>query len=200
MLLRGRHITKSLSLTLYASLGAFVFIACENDLRDVEKIANIQQEENVNVSKDVTVIYSDSARVKAELTAPELREYPDSIAMYEFKEGVLIRFFDEKGVESQRIRSEYALQKQNEGLTEFRRNVVVNMADGSVIETEELYFDEKKNIYYNTVPITFQFKDQRGDLQATSFVSDADFKKIDGQNMTGFFVPSNDQQLPSFGN
>lgn len=200
MFLHRNHIKKKLSLAIYVLLGAILFMACENDLRDVEKIANIQQEENVNISKDVTVIYSDSARVKAELTAPELREYPDSIAMYEFQKGVLIRFFDEQGSESQRIRSEYAVQKINEGLTEFRKNVVVNMADGSIIKTEELYFDEKKNIYYNTVPITFDFKDQRGSLQATSFISDSDFKKIDGQNMTGFFIPSGDQQLPSFGN
>src|SRR5690606_10460511 len=97
MFLHRPHIKTKLSLTLYVSSGALLFVACENDLSDVEKIANIQQEENVNISKDVTVIYSDSARVKAELTAPELREYPDSIAMYEFQKGVLIRFFDEEG-------------------------------------------------------------------------------------------------------
>lgn len=198
--IRNGHIRKKLSLTIYMLLGTILFMACENDLRDIEKIANIQQEENVNISTDVTVIYSDSASVKAEMTAPELREYPDSIAMYEFQKGVLIRFFDEQGSESQRIRSDYAIQKINDGLTEFRKNVVVNMVDGSVIKTEELFYDEKKNIYYNSVPITFDFKDQRGSLQATSFISDTDFKKIDGQNMTGFYIPSGDQQLPSFGN
>lgn len=175
-------------------------MGCENDLRDVEKIANIQQEENVNLSKDVTVIYSDSAIVKAELTSPELREYPDSIAMYEFQKGVLIRFFDEEATESQRIRSDYALQKVEEGLTEFRKNVVLTMADGSIIKTEELFYDEKKQIYYNTLPITFEMKDGRGSFQATSFISDANFKKIDGQNMTGYYIPSDDQQFPSFGN
>lgn len=194
------HIAKKLSLVVYMLIGTILFMACENDLRDVEKIANIQEEENVNISKDVTVIFSDSARVKAELTSPELREYSDSIPMFEFQKGVLIRFFDENGQESQRIRSDYAIRKLDEELTEFRKNVVVNMADGSVIKTEELYFDEKKDIYYNTVPITFEFKDQRGNLQATSFISDGQFKKIDGQNMTGFFIPSNDQQFPVFGN
>ncbi len=192
--------TKKLSAPLSILLGAVLCMACENDLRDVEKIANIQQEENVNISKDVTVVYSDSSKVKAELTSPELREYPDSIAMYEFQKGVLIRFFDEEGKESQRIRSDYAVQKVNEELIEFRKNVVVNMVDGSIIKTEELFLDQKKSIYYNTVPITFDFKDERGSLQATSFISDTDFKKIDGQNMTGFYIPSSGQQLPSFGN
>jgi len=199
MLASATKISVKLPLLLCLWLGATLFWACENDLRDVEKIANIQQEENVNVSKDVTVTYSDSAVVKAELTAPELREYPDSIGFYEFKKGTLIRFFDEKGVESQRIKSDYASQKPKEGLTEFRRNVVVTMANGSIIKSEELFFDEKKNIYYNTVPITFDLKDGRGSFQATSFVSDTDFKKIDGQNMTGYYVPSSNQQFPMMG-
>lgn len=74
------------------------------------------------------------------------------------------------------------------------------MADGSIIKTEELFFDEKKKIYYNTVPITFDFKDERGSLQATSFISDTDFKKIDGQNMSGYYIPSSQNQFPMFGN
>ena len=187
-------------LPLCCLAAALLIMACENDLRDVEKLANIQQEENVNISKDVTVVYSDSAKVKAELTSPELREYPDSIGQYEFKKGVLIRFFDEFGKESQRIRSDYALQKVKEGLTEFRKNVVVTMADGSVINTEELFYDEENQRYYNTVPISFHFKDQRGSAHANSFTSDINFKKIHGPGMTGDYLPSDKQQFPTFGN
>lgn len=196
---KQNNIVKHVPRIITLLLGASFFMACENDLRDVEKIANIQQEENVNVSKEVTVVYSDSATVKAELKAQELREYPDSIGAYEFKKGVVIRFFDDQGAEAQRIKSDYAIQKIKEGLTEFRNNVVIHMANGSIIKTEELYYDEKKEIYYNTVPITFDFKDDRGSLQATSFISDTDFNKIDGQNMTGYYIPSGEQQLPSFG-
>ncbi len=196
----GRKIFLRMPLVMLCLTGAFLFFSCENDLKDVEKIANIKAEENVNISKHVTVIYSDSAIVKAELTAPELREYPDSTGMYEFKKGVLIRFFDAIGGESQRIKADYAMQRNNEGLTVFRKNVVVNMTDGSIIKTEELYFDEQKKKYYNSVPITFEFKDERGSLQATSFISDTEFKRIDGQNMTGFYIPTSENQLPRFGN
>lgn len=180
--------------------GVFLFLSCENDLKDVEKLINIKQEENVNISKDVTVIYSDSTLVKAKLTSPELREYPDSVGIYEFKKGVLIIMFDALGKESQRIKADQAVQRINEGLTEFRKNVVVNMADGSVIKTEELFYDEKKSIYYNSVPITMEFKDQRGNLQATSFISDLNFENIDGKNMTGFFIPESNSGFPVFGN
>ncbi|MEJ5054933.1 LPS export ABC transporter periplasmic protein LptC [Sphingobacterium sp. MYb382] len=196
---RGKNKIKSLPLYMFFMIGAILFLSCENDLREVDRIANIKAEENVNISKHVTVIYSDSARVKAELTSPELREYPDSTGSYEFKKGVVIRFFDELGKESQRVKADYAIQNSNTGLTTFRKNVVVNMSDGSIIKTEELFFDEKKEIYYNTVPITFDFKDQRGSLYALSFTSDSQFKHIEGQNMTGFFIPSGQSQMPAFG-
>lgn len=192
-----RHI---FSLSFACIIACAFYSSCVNDMKDIERIANIQEEEAVDVSKDVVIIYSDSARVKAELQSPEMRMYHDSTSNYEFQKGVLIIFFDENGVESQRIRSDYAIQRQSLGITEFRKNVVINMADGSVIKTEELFHDENKKIYYNTVPIVMHFKDSRGDLHATSFTSDLDFKEVDGKNMTGYYISSDDSQFPSFGN
>ncbi len=168
-------------------------------MKDIERIANIQEEEAVDISKNVTVIYSDSAQVKAELQAPEMRTFHDTTGNYEFTKGVEILFFDENGEEAQRIRSDYAIQRQSKGLTEFRKNVVVTRADGSVIKTEELFHDEKEERYYNTVPIVLLFKDDRGDLQASSFTSDLDFENIIGENMTGYYISTDDSQFPSFG-
>ncbi|HLR00333.1 MAG TPA: LPS export ABC transporter periplasmic protein LptC [Sphingobacterium sp.] len=176
-----------------------LFSACVNDMKDIERIANIQEEEAVDISKNVTVIYSDSAQVKAELQAPEMRTFHDTTGNYEFTKGVEILFFDENGEEAQRIRSDYAIQRQSKGLTEFRKNVVVTRADGSVIKTEELFHDEKEERYYNTVPIVLLFKDDRGDLQASSFTSDLDFENIIGENMTGYYISTDDSQFPSFG-
>ncbi|WP_051146149.1 LPS export ABC transporter periplasmic protein LptC [Sphingobacterium paucimobilis] len=191
-------------LSLCIAIGGFLLYSCENDLREVSKIENIQQEEAVDISKDVKIIVSDSAIVKAQLTGPEMRVYHDTTgnknSNYEFQKGLQIIFYDSEGKESQRIRSDYGKQRVLDGITEFKKNVVVNMSDGSIIKTEELYYDEKKKIYYNDVPISFEFKDARGNLQATSFTSDTDFKNINGQNMTGFYISSGNSQLPSFGN
>jgi len=172
--------------------------SCENDLRDVSKIENIQKEEAVDISKDVKIIYSDSAVVKAQLTGPELRIYHDSTGNYEFQKGLQIIFFDKDGKESQRIKSDYGVQRSLQGITEFRKNVVINMPDGSIVKTEELFYDENKKEYYNSVPISMEFKDERGNLQATSFRSDVDFKNIRGENMTGFRIMT-PGQVPTFG-
>ncbi len=184
---------------IFATLvGILLFYSCENDLKDINEIENIQKEEAVDISKDVRIIYSDSAVVKAELTGPELRIYHDSTGNYEFQKGLQIIFFDTEGKETQRIKSDYGVQRSTVGITEFRKNVVINMADGSVIKTEELFYDENKKEYYNSVPIFMEFTDSRGNIQATSFRSDVDFKNIRGESMTGFTIPGSDQ-VPTFG-
>ncbi|GEM69456.1 hypothetical protein SMI01S_30620 [Sphingobacterium mizutaii NBRC 14946 = DSM 11724] len=199
MRITAMKISRILPLTIVL-LGAILSIACENDTKDIDRLANIKQEEAVDISKDVTVVYSDSAKVKAELKAPEMRVYHDSTGNYEFKKGVLIIFFDDQAKEMQRVTSEYALQKRIEGLTEFRKNVVITKVDGTIIKTEELIYDEKNKKYYGSQPITAEYNDGRTSAQGTSFTADADFNDIRFMNGTAIHIPSADSQLPSFGN
>jgi len=190
---------KYLPLSTLCLLGAISFSACETDLKEVDKLSNIQKEEAVDISYGVTVIYSDSARVKAEMTSPELRMSHDSLQSYEFRKGIQIIFFDDNTVESQRITSDYAIQRVNEKLTEFKKNVVVTMANGSIIKTEELIYDEGKEIFYNHQPIQAFFKDNRGNIQGSSFTSDKDFKNINIQNSTGIYYFQDSKAFPKFG-
>ncbi|GGC13623.1 LPS export ABC transporter periplasmic protein LptC [Parapedobacter defluvii] len=185
MRLIGRNIFR---FAACACIGTLLFSSCETDLKEVDRIAAIQAEEPVDISLHVTVVYSDSALVKAKMTAPEMRHYNVEKPYYEFQKGVTIVFFDENGVETQRITSNYAIQKEAEELTEFRDNVVITRADGSVIKTEEVIHDQKANTFYNHVPIEAQFKDGRGHIMGSSFHSDGNFEVIDVQHMTGVHV------------
>jgi hypothetical protein len=193
----------TISLFAIGIIGILSFTACENEMKDINAIENIKKEEAVDLYKDVKIIYSDSAVVKAQLTGPEMKIYHDTTQgknnNYEFEKGLQIIFYDALGKETQRIKSDYGIQRSVEGITEFKKNVVINMADGSIIKSEEIFYDENQKIYYNSVPITMDFTDARGSLQAMSFRSDTEFKNIEGENMTGFFIPSNSSQMPSFG-
>lgn len=168
-------------------------------MRDIDRIASIPEEEAVDISSNVTVTYSDSAKVKAVMTAPEMRVSHDSTDNSEFQKGVEIIFYDENLRETQRIKSNYALLRQSEQLTEFRDNVVITKADGSVIKTEELFYDEKNQRYYNTVPIIFFFSDERGNQAATSFSADANFTRIDMVSPTGYWISRDNNLFPSTG-
>lgn len=198
-----RNIIKSKPLLSICIMGVLVLIGCENDMKDINAIEKISKEEAVDISKDVKIIMSDSAIVKAVLTGPEMRVYHDTSgnrdSNYEFQKGLTIVFYDKNVQEMQRITSDYGKYKSVEKITEFKKNVVITRADGSVIKTEELYYDENNKTVYNSVPITFQMKDGRGDFQATSFTSDVDFTRIEGQNITGFYITSGSNQFPLFG-
>ena len=174
-----------------------LFTACETDLKEVDRIAAIQAEEPVDISRNITMIYSDSAVVQAKLSSPEMRHYNVEKPYYEFQKGVTIVFYDEQGNESQRITADYAIQKETEELIEFRQNVVITRADGSVIKTEELIHNQKENTFYNQVPITAYFKDGRGDFMGSSFHSDGNFENIVVQNSTGLYI-FEENQGPSF--
>lgn len=177
--------------------GIAALASCETDLKEVDRIAAIQAEEPVDVSLDVTVIYSDSAEVKARLTAPEMRLYHVENPYYEFQKGITIIFYDENGSETQRITANYAIQKEKEELTEFRDNVVITRADGTVIKTEELIHDQKANTFYNHVPIAVYSHDGQNNYMGSSFTSDGDFQDIVVQNSTALYVLE-EGQSPGF--
>ncbi|CDT16105.1 conserved hypothetical protein [Sphingobacterium sp. PM2-P1-29] len=189
----------TLPLLLLLAVGAIFFTACEPDLKEVDRIANLKKEEAVDISRHVNVIYSDSSVVKAEMSAPEMRIKHDSTQVYEFPQGIKIIFYDKDVRETQRITSDYAIQHEAAKTTTFKKNVVVTMADGSIIKTDEIVYDEAHESFYNHMPITAYFKDNRGNLQGSSFTSDKDFKKINIQNSTGVMIVKDNSMFPSFG-
>lgn len=188
--------TRYIRLILLATV-LFFAGACETDLREVDRLASIEAEEPVDISRGVTIIFSDSAIVKAKIVAPEMRQYTDTDQPYfEFPNSIVIHFYDPEGVETQQITSDYAVRYEYDQRVEFRQNVVITRADGVRIETEELIYDEKESLFYNSVPIAGYSADGRNTFHGSSFRSDAALKNIEVQNTTGAVVLEGDR-IPS---
>ncbi len=174
-----------LSIYLFALISGMLTGACENDLRDVERLASIEAEEPVDISYGVTVIYSDSAKVQAKMIAPELRDYNrEENPYFELPKGILIIFYDENQKETQRVTAEYAISRQKERITELKRNVVVTRSDGVVFKSEELIWNENTGRFYNTIPFTITRPN--GDLTSgLSIDTDQDFTDVRIEQQTG---------------
>ncbi len=191
-------IKKFTPLSLFIWLGVILLGSCEPDLREVDRIANMKKGEAVDISYGVTLTYSDSAVVKAVMTSPEMRVLHDSTQNYEFPKGVLIVFYDESGKESHRIVSDYAIQREKEKTTTFRKNVVVTAINGDIVKTEELIYDENSDTFYNHTLITAYSKNDN--LQGSSFTSDGNFKNINIENATALYHVQSGTAFPNFGN
>ena len=159
--------------------------ACENDLKEVERISNQKIEDPVDVSYGVKVIYSDSSVVKAQLTTPKMLHFNTKDPYYEFPEGGVLIMYDSLRKETQRVRSRYAIQRVNSGITELRKNVVATRADGMTLESEELIWDENQKRFYSNLPVTITINDQVS--YGTSFWAREDFSYFEITSQTGDF-------------
>lgn len=160
---------------LFLMLAVVSFSSCNGD--ELKNTATISAKK-ITLSKDrsidVDVIYSDSAYVKAKGFAPVLDKVTPSVgAIYnEMPKGVKIEFFDKFFKKTGTITSNYAIQKQTEKITIFRKNVIV-VSDNITFTTEELTWDENKRMYYSPYG-TVTTKDG-GVITGTEFFAPQDF-------------------------
>lgn len=165
---------KYLQLLAFSSFLMFL-LACDGD--DLKKVPSIAVNK-ITLTKDrthgVEIIYSDSAKVKAKGYAPILDKVtPSSGAIYsEMPKGVKIYFYDDLLKTKGSITSDYAISKETEKITIFRKNVVV-ITDNMTFTTEELTWDENKRMYFS--PAGTIVTNDGNKVSGTSFSAPEDF-------------------------
>ncbi|MFC4209959.1 hypothetical protein ACFOWA_02120 [Pedobacter lithocola] len=138
-------------------------VSCGDD--DLKKANAIHQKIALNRDRTlgVEIIYSDSARVKAKGNAPIMDKVTaDNGSTYqEMIKGVKIDFFNvnQPGVIDGTLICDYAIRRDQEQKTFFRKNVIVKNAKGDTFSSEELIWDEAKKLFYSTQKVTVQTTD-----------------------------------------
>jgi hypothetical protein len=125
--------------------------ACnDDDLKNAPSISSKQITLSKDRSYDVDFTYSDSAKVKAKAFAPILdKVVPSQGGSYnEMPKGVKIQFYNDLLESKGTITSDYAINKEAEKITIFRRSVVV-VTETITFTTEELTWDENKRMYFS---------------------------------------------------
>ncbi len=170
-MISGNH----LRYVLIAGILTMFLTACNDD--DLKKASSISSTK-VSLTKDRTLgaelIYSDSAKVKAKGYAPILDKVtPANGSPYnEMPKGVKIDFIDENLLSKGSITSDYAINKEAERLTTFKKNVTV-VNESMTFTTEELVWDENKKSFFSPSG-TVRFKDG-SILNGAQFTAPQDF-------------------------
>lgn len=162
----------------------------EDDLKKVTKLSK-----KLNLSTDTTrnvdIIYSDSALVKAQGFAPLLiKVVPTTAATYqEMPKGIKINFIETDASIKGSITSDYAIMKDLDKTATFRRNVVV-INEKLTFNTEELVWDQNKKMFFS--PKGVITKPDGTVLNALDFSATEDFSVINWVNGSGeVYVPDN---------
>ncbi len=129
------------------------FWSCENDLKKVQQISSKEVNKPVETTVGVDVIYSDSAKVKARMTAPIMLNYTQTKTVkpyYEMPKGVHIDFYDLKQKIISTVTAEYAITKNLNKIIELHKNVVVVNDKGDTFKSEELIWDQNAKKFYSS--------------------------------------------------
>ena len=130
-------------------LGAIMLLACKNDIKEVKAWAEREKRPDMT-GENLELVYSDSARIKYRVLAPEYIKVNREKEKYEeFPKGIHVLSYDPAGKMIGSIKAKYAKKLEDEMLWEARNEVVIINAEGKKLETELLYWDMKKELIYS---------------------------------------------------
>ena len=126
-----------------------MLLACKNDIKEVNALAEREKRPDMT-GENLELVYSDSARNKYRVLAPEYIKVNREKEKYEeFPKGIHVLSYDPAGKMIGSIKAKYAKKLEDEMLWEARNEVVIINAEGKKLETELLYWDMKKELIYS---------------------------------------------------
>lgn len=137
-----------------------LFFSCKNDVQQINSLTDIQNFPNQS-AKNIEIIYSDSARVKMKIIAPELNRYTNTKEPYiDFPSGITVYFYtvDQK-IESS-LTANKAIYYEIPDKWEASNDVVVVNKEGEILNTELIIWDRKKEMLYSDKFVKITRKDE----------------------------------------
>lgn len=111
--------------------------------------------------KDFTTTYTDSGKLEMVFSAPVMERYEKAEPPYtEFRSGLDVRFHDGQSRPVASVTSRYAKFHDDKNLWELQDSVVAFNEAGEKLETELLFWDQKKDLIYTDRFVKITTEDQ----------------------------------------
>jgi len=157
--------------------------SCKNDIDVINTFTEIHNLPTQSV-KNLETIYTDSGKIQIKLLAPKLKRFSNVEEPYiEFPAGIEVIFFDKKQEPESQLTAKYAIYSETNELWEARDSVIAINNLGDTLNTELLFWDEKKELIYTNkfVKITTENEVIWGEgLEANQEFTDWKIKNVKG--------------------
>jgi LPS export ABC transporter protein LptC len=166
-----------------AAVFAVAFLwSCESNFKEVQKI-NYSEFIPSGEADDFNLKYTDSGRIKSILKSPKMLDYAAvEFPFTEFPKGVDVTMFDNKGKKTF-IHADYGVTFKGTDIIDLQRNVKISNETGQLMETEQLYFDQKNEWFFTEKK--FKFTDPKGVSYGEGIDFSKDFKIVNSQRING---------------
>ena len=129
-----------------------------------------------------TITFSDSGTVKAIVQAGHIYAYDNSTVTH-LDSGVIVDFFDEVGLHTTTLTSRHAVVDEGTNNLEATGNVIVRSDSGTVVYTEKMFWDNKRQLIHSPEFVRIVSPKER--LQGTGFESDHNLRNYRIFKVTG---------------
>lgn len=151
-------------------LGILLLVSCEKKINTVKNSDILILP--VITGKNFQTIFDDSGKVQLIMSAPVMETYKNTDEPYtEFKSGLKIDFYDRHKDPIASATSNYAKHYDKKNLWELKDSVVVINEANEKLETEQLFWDEDKDLVYTDRFVKITREDQT--IMGTGFESDS---------------------------
>jgi LPS export ABC transporter protein LptC len=173
---------KNISFLLLLFLLTLVVLGCESNFKEVQKndyseFVPSGDADNVNLK------YTDSGKIKSILISPKMFDYANAdFPFTEFPKGVDVTIYDNNGKKTF-IKSNYAISYKPTNIIDLQGKVKITSEAGQMLETEQLYFDQKNEWFYTEKK--FKLTDAKGGSTGQGIDFSKDFKIVNSQRIEG---------------
>jgi LPS export ABC transporter protein LptC len=130
--------------------GTLILDSCHNHMEDINAIT-YRDTFPIESARDVEMVYSDSAIIKALVKSPVVNRYAGEDPYIIMPKGLTVLFYDSAMRVRTKLTAQYAIKYEKSDLMEVRNNVEVVNHIGEKLNTELLIWDQKKRKIYSNV-------------------------------------------------
>jgi LPS export ABC transporter protein LptC len=131
----------------------FLFFLAHSCSNRMDEISAVTYKDTLPVesARDVEMVYSDSAIIKASVKSPQVNRYAGENPYIIMPSGLTLLFYDSVMNVRTRLTALYAMKYLKTDMLEARNNVVVINHLGEKLNTEHLVWDQKNQKIYSEV-------------------------------------------------
>ncbi len=174
----------SLKLAFFLCVVLLALISCESNFKEVQKLGFSEFSPN-GEADNFNLKYTDSGRITSVLISPKMLDYASvAYPFIEFPKGIDVTFYDKNGKRTF-VTSNYAVNFKGTDIIDLQGNVKIRSEQGQLLETEQLYFDQKNEWFFTEK--NFKFTDPKGVSYGNGIDFSKDFKIVNSQKISGEF-------------
>ncbi len=160
----------------------FISVGCESNFKEIQKI-NFSEFTPSGEAENFNLKYTDSGKIKSILISPKMLDYSSvAFPFTEFPEGIDVTLYDNKNKKTF-VLSDYAITYKGTDVIDLQGNVKISNENGQLLETDQLYFDQKNEWFYTEKK--FKFTDPKGVSYGEGVDFSKDFKIVNSQKIKG---------------